>query len=163
MPESFICPICGTEVDMDAVVCPECGSDEETGWSEDTAYDGLYLYDEDEPVTKGQSKSYPWLKYLIPALIIITLSTFLASSIPWGVYLIPLILIIAGLAYYFVEVAPKLKENQEEKLYQALLIRAQGDYAMVERWISYERKRDPQADEAQLMESALYRWKRDNR
>jgi len=29
-----ICPQCGAEVPPDARACPECGSDEETGWSE---------------------------------------------------------------------------------------------------------------------------------
>jgi hypothetical protein len=28
------CPICGTEVPPNAKACPECGSDEETGWSD---------------------------------------------------------------------------------------------------------------------------------
>ncbi len=31
----FICAHCGTEVRWDAQACPECGSDEMTGWSED--------------------------------------------------------------------------------------------------------------------------------
>jgi zinc-ribbon domain len=29
-----ICPNCGAEVPRNAKACPECGSDEETGWSE---------------------------------------------------------------------------------------------------------------------------------
>ncbi len=28
---------------MKAKACPDCGSDEKTGWSEDTMYDGLDL------------------------------------------------------------------------------------------------------------------------
>jgi hypothetical protein len=32
------CPNCGAVVPADAKACPECGSDEETGWS-DEAYD----------------------------------------------------------------------------------------------------------------------------
>lgn len=163
MPDTFICPICGTEVDINAVVCPECGSDDETGWSKDTVYDGLFLYDDDTPPSKQRPKAHPWVKYVIPALILITLSAFLATVIPWGIYLVPVILIGAGIAYYFMDIAPRLRVNQENKLYQALLTRAQGDYAMVERWISYERQRNPDAGEVQLMESALYRWKRDNR
>ena len=30
----FICPHCHAELDPDARVCPECGSDDETGWAE---------------------------------------------------------------------------------------------------------------------------------
>jgi len=164
MSDTFICPVCGFEVDVDAVVCPECGSDDETGWSEDTAYDGLYLYDdEDDLAPRRSSKFRPWIKYLILAILFITLSAFLATAVPWGIYFIPLILLATGLAYYFMEVAPNLQSNQEKKIYQVLLTRARGDHALVERWISYERMREPKADEFQLMESALYRWERDNR
>ena len=164
MSNYFVCPVCGTDVDVNAVVCPECGSDDETGWSEDTAYDGLYLYDDDEyeSLPRRSAKSRPWIRYLISLIIILTLSAFLATTVPWGIYLIPVILLAAGVTYYFVEIAPNKRSNQEKKLYQTLLTRARGDHAMVERWISYERTRDPDADEYQLMEAALYRWERDN-
>ena len=165
MSDYFVCPVCGTDVDVNAVVCPECGSDDETGWSEDTAYDGLYLCEDDEDgvVPKRSAQSRPWIKYLISLIIVITLSAFLATAVPWGIYLVPVILLAAGLAYYFVEIAPNKQSNQEKKLYQTLLTRARGDHAMVERWISYERRRDQEADEYRLMEAALYRWERDNR
>ena len=164
MSDFFICPVCGTDVDINAVVCPECGSDDETGWSEDTAYDGLYLYDDDEDdlTLRRSSKSHPWIRYLIPAVIFITLAAFLSTAVPWGIYLIPVILLAAGIAYYFMEIAPNLQSNQEKKMYQALLLRAQGDEALVERLIAFERRRDQEADELQLMEAAFYRWQRDN-
>jgi hypothetical protein len=38
--DEFICPNCGAEVSPNAKACPECGSDEKTGWSDDTVYDG---------------------------------------------------------------------------------------------------------------------------
>lgn len=42
-----ICPNCGTEVPANARACPECGADEETGWSEKAKYDSLGIpYDE---------------------------------------------------------------------------------------------------------------------
>jgi len=41
-----ICPNCGTEVPASAKACPECGSDEQTGWSEEARYDNLNLPDE---------------------------------------------------------------------------------------------------------------------
>ncbi len=31
----FVCPHCGAQVRAGARACPECGSDESTGWSED--------------------------------------------------------------------------------------------------------------------------------
>ena len=42
-----VCPHCGAEVPLDAKACPECGSDERTGWSEEARYDNLNLPDED--------------------------------------------------------------------------------------------------------------------
>jgi hypothetical protein len=41
--ETFPCPNCGADVRAEARACPECGSDDETGWSEETLYDGLDL------------------------------------------------------------------------------------------------------------------------
>lgn len=46
MPAPDVCPNCGTEVPRGAKACPECGSDEETGWSEDAAADNLGLPDD---------------------------------------------------------------------------------------------------------------------
>jgi uncharacterized membrane protein YvbJ len=43
-----LCPHCGAEVPEQAKVCPECGSDAETGWSEKAKYDTLGIeYDDD--------------------------------------------------------------------------------------------------------------------
>jgi len=42
-----ICPNCGAEVPRQAKACPECGSDEKTGWSEKAATDHLGLPDEE--------------------------------------------------------------------------------------------------------------------
>ncbi len=38
-----VCPNCGAEVPPNARACPECGSDEQTGWSEQAHTDGLDL------------------------------------------------------------------------------------------------------------------------
>ncbi|MDD5675595.1 MAG: zinc-ribbon domain-containing protein [Chitinivibrionales bacterium] len=43
-----VCPNCGAEIPMKAPACPECGADEQTGWSEQTYLDGLGLPDEEE-------------------------------------------------------------------------------------------------------------------
>ena len=43
-PES--CPHCGAEVPPAAKACPECGSDESTGWSDEAARENLGLPDE---------------------------------------------------------------------------------------------------------------------
>jgi len=41
-----ICPNCGAGVPPNAKACPDCGSDEQTGWSEDAAAVKLGLPDE---------------------------------------------------------------------------------------------------------------------
>ena len=41
-----VCPKCGAEVPPQAKACPECGSDETTGWSEQARYDELDLPDD---------------------------------------------------------------------------------------------------------------------
>lgn len=40
------CPNCGAEVPPDARACPQCGSDENTGWSDNAAAGGLDLPEE---------------------------------------------------------------------------------------------------------------------
>lgn len=42
-----VCPNCGAEVPFRARACPECGSDEETGWSETARVSGLDLPEEE--------------------------------------------------------------------------------------------------------------------
>jgi len=41
-----ICPNCGAEVPPRAKACPACGSDENTGWSEEARTSGLDLPDD---------------------------------------------------------------------------------------------------------------------
>ena len=42
-----VCHLCGAEVPRNAKACPECGSDELTGWSEHAAAGDLGLPDEE--------------------------------------------------------------------------------------------------------------------
>jgi hypothetical protein len=39
----FVCPNCGESIPADSKACPVCGSDEQTGWSEETYLDGVDL------------------------------------------------------------------------------------------------------------------------
>jgi len=42
------CPNCGADVPPDAKACPECGSCEETGWSDQAKYERIDVdYDDD--------------------------------------------------------------------------------------------------------------------
>jgi hypothetical protein len=43
-----VCPVCDQDVPRDALACPECGADHNSGWREDAeAYEALDLPDED--------------------------------------------------------------------------------------------------------------------
>jgi hypothetical protein len=42
-----ICPVCGAEVPPNAKACPECGTDEKTGWAGEADADRLGLPEED--------------------------------------------------------------------------------------------------------------------
>jgi uncharacterized membrane protein YvbJ len=48
MSDYFVCPNCGVEVPRKSKACPECGSDENTGWSEFTYMDTIQAPDENE-------------------------------------------------------------------------------------------------------------------
>ncbi|MGR3219736.1 MAG: zinc-ribbon domain-containing protein [Candidatus Anammoxibacter sp.] len=76
MNDYFVCPNCGAELALNALACRECGSDENTGWSDETMYDGLDLPsdfdDADQP-----SKSFFQNKYILYFVIFFTVLAFL--------------------------------------------------------------------------------------
>ena len=43
-----VCPVCGEDVPRDALACPQCGADHNSGWKEDAdTYDGVDLPEHD--------------------------------------------------------------------------------------------------------------------
>lgn len=84
-----ICPNCGAEVPRHAKACPECGSDEKTGWSEQARNDGLDLPDEHfdyEEFTErefGGKRVLPrglhWFWWLVAVALLLSLLLFLAG------------------------------------------------------------------------------------
>lgn len=46
LPTPEVCPVCGEDLPRNALACPECGADHNSGWREDVA-DGLDLPDND--------------------------------------------------------------------------------------------------------------------
>ncbi len=81
MPET--CPNCGAEVPPGARACPECGSDEQTGWSDQARASELGLLDEEfnydefvkeefgEPGPKPQGIGFFW--WIVALLIAVVL------------------------------------------------------------------------------------------
>ena len=76
MSDYFICPNCGAKVPVKSLSCPECGSDEKTGWSEDTMYDGLDLPAFEE-TRDNSSKSLFQNKLLLYVVAIMTILAFI--------------------------------------------------------------------------------------
>jgi hypothetical protein len=77
----FVCPNCGADVAGGAKSCPECGSDENTGWSEDTYLDGVSLPDEDDDSVGERSHPKGFLSaanvlWVLVALLLIGLWLF---------------------------------------------------------------------------------------
>ncbi|MHC4268304.1 MAG: zinc-ribbon domain-containing protein [Planctomycetota bacterium] len=76
MSDYFCCPNCGAEVPIKAKSCPDCGSDENTGWSDETIYDGLDLneYDESDEKPKAslfQNKNFLYIVIIVTILVFI--------------------------------------------------------------------------------------------
>ncbi len=78
MSDYFVCPNCGAEVPIKAKSCPDCGSDEKTGWSEDTMYDGLDLPVLDEPDTQAKTSilQSKLMYYVVAILTIVAFVLF---------------------------------------------------------------------------------------
>lgn len=78
MSNYFICPICGTDVPIKALACPECGSDEKTGWSDDTMYDGLDLPNLEESETQSSKSIFnnEYILYVVSFLVILAFLWF---------------------------------------------------------------------------------------
>ena len=80
------CPNCGAPLHAGARVCPECGSDEQTGWSEAAEHDGLGLpeesFDYDEFVQREFESKSPkprgvhWFWWVIAAVLVVILLAF---------------------------------------------------------------------------------------
>ncbi len=82
-----ICPQCGAGVPPGALSCPECGSDEKTGWSDDAAADRLGLpgegFDYDEFMQEEMGTPSPvrprgisWVSWVVAILLVFLMIWF---------------------------------------------------------------------------------------
>jgi hypothetical protein len=71
--------VCGADVPANALACPECGADEQTGWSDRARYDSLGIpddsFDYDEFVAQEFGKKKPkrklgWL-WCVAAIVLL--------------------------------------------------------------------------------------------
>jgi len=90
-----ICPNCGAEVPAKARACPECGADEQTGWSDKADAQRLGLpddeFDYDEFVkeefgTQNKNKIRPrgmsWFWWLAAVILLIVMLAWLLHLHP---------------------------------------------------------------------------------
>jgi uncharacterized membrane protein YvbJ len=84
-----ICPVCGAEVPRHARVCPGCGSDATTGWSEEAQSQSLDLPDDDfdydqfvrkEFEGKEPQRNVRWLWWSTAILLLILFAVMFALS-----------------------------------------------------------------------------------
>lgn len=81
-----ICPNCGARVPPRAKACPECGSDEKTGWADDAQTGALDLpdpefnYDDFVQREFGGKKPIPrgihWAWWLVAVLLVLVFVVF---------------------------------------------------------------------------------------
>lgn len=161
MSDYFICPVCGADVPAHAAACPECGSDDETGWSEETAYDGFYLMD-DEPLPQKPAAG-GWTRWITISLALLLIVALLGAVLDELGLLLALALLAVGGGVMLRRQRAAAAAPTERRLYDALLRKARGDDALVERLIAYEARRHPTASRRQLLQDAIDRWERDNR
>ena len=74
------CPNCGAEVPLNAKACPECGSDDKTGWSDEAHASSLDLpeekFDYDDYVAREFRSKSPvprglhWFWWVVAVLIL---------------------------------------------------------------------------------------------
>jgi hypothetical protein len=85
-----VCAACGAEVPPDAMACPECGADAQTGWNEEQrVYDGVDLpdnsFDHDEFIERefggspGKSGRLILAVILIAIIVVIIIRAFSMS------------------------------------------------------------------------------------
>jgi uncharacterized membrane protein YvbJ len=81
-----ICPNCGAAVPPNATACPQCGADEQTGWSDEARHGDLDLpkenFDYQDFVKRefGGGKPIPrgihWFWWLVAVLVLAVLLRF---------------------------------------------------------------------------------------
>lgn len=169
LDDYFVCPNCYADVPWNAASCPECGSDEETGWAEDA--ENVIYYDDDPEDEKSGAPLWQKIVLIFLAYVLASpLSAFFEPS-STGFALLTILLVIA-IAYFVVAdrlgadvslTTQKSRMKAAMSDYDSLMMRARHDQELVERLIAYEKYLNPDGDRERWITDALGRWKRDNR
>lgn len=87
MNQTVNCLYCGGEMPINSKACPHCGSDENTGWSEDRYLDGIDLPEEDDSYQQmrerefgGKKVSLSW-QAVVGGLLLLTALIFVLQQV----------------------------------------------------------------------------------
>lgn len=77
------CANCGAEIPRNARACPECGADERTGWRETSIYDGLDLPEDEDSLSRDETRrdARGGLAWYWVAAIILVLATLILGAL----------------------------------------------------------------------------------
>jgi uncharacterized membrane protein YvbJ len=84
------CPHCGADLPRGVKACPECGSCEKTGWSDETAASGLDIPDQDFDYEEFTQREFGKAEKVVPRGV---------SPIWWVVAVVILILVVLGFVF----------------------------------------------------------------
>jgi len=154
----FVCPHCDARVSINALSCPECGSDDETGWSNETIGDDSQA----DLIYTDAAASKPRVFMLWPLFLLIPIRAAYLGNLLWGLVLLLVFLAVGGL--FVARDRWNLRPRKiEHELHLNLLRKAGGDEKLVASIIANEQRRNPQSNRAKAMESAIEKWERDNK
>lgn len=154
-----ICPNCGATIPKKALACPECGSDENTGWSDKAELPLLILDVPDSELTSAKPKRRNKIFYAGVAFVIIvsflTSVTFLTVRAS-----VVLVTAIVG-AFSLIRLVSMRKRHNEDRLFQELLRMVMGDRNTAKRLITMEQRRAPGISTRESILNAIERLRRD--
>ncbi|HVZ40112.1 MAG TPA: zinc ribbon domain-containing protein [Candidatus Kapabacteria bacterium] len=176
MNNVFSCRHCGADIPPNASVCPECGSDESTGWADNAnsygalpaEYPPAYI-GRDGRVKHPSAGTRPWVRYTVPVVVVaVSVPTCLALFTSGVAAAASMLAVALGFALWLFkgrsrasDARPWGNSRSGGVQYETLVRRARGDRARAERLIEYERRRNPSASRAELIRDAIDRLARD--
>lgn len=160
--KTFMCPHCQAMIPADSVVCPECGSDQETGWSEGYNADLLPAREEepgDRPPRRLWRKAARIAGVLLAAAI---LAGFITVELPpYGIYAGCAIIAAAVIVLLLSRDRTASALGREGRLERELVKLCGSDEDLADRLVKFEGYRKPGAPRAVLIKNAIDRLLRD--
>jgi hypothetical protein len=159
---TMVCPNCGAVIPAKSPACPECGSDEETGWSEKWDIEDELTVEEDPAAVQRRRVVKNLIRIGFSIIGAIAIGAFLAVEIPiYGIFIAAAVVAGVIIALIVFRERPPSAKRTERNLEQELLALSGRDPARLERLVMYERSRAPDASRPELLKRAIDRLVRD--